>query len=92
LEVKLANGPEMVSAPPVLVVKARERLRRFPESVTVVVYVAVWSAEINFPELWVVEVELTFNSLPVVKAVSARPKTLPVAWAEVKAKVPDPWM
>jgi hypothetical protein len=35
---------------------------------------------------------VTFNSLPVVKPVSARAKTLPVAWAEVKEKVPDPWM
>jgi len=40
----------------------------------------------------VVEEEETFSSLPVVSPVSVRPKTLPVAWAEVKEKVPDPWV
>jgi hypothetical protein len=82
----------MVRAPPVLVVKFLERFKRLPESATVVVYVAVWSAEINLPELWVVEEEVTFSSLPVVNPVSANAKTLPVAWAEVKEKVPEPWM
>jgi len=33
-----------------------------------------------------------FNSLPVVSPESARAKTLPVAWAEVKEKVPEPWI
>ena len=41
LEVKEAKAPEIVKAPPVLVVRARERFNRFPESETVVVYVAV---------------------------------------------------
>lgn len=44
------------------------------------------------PEDWVVEEEVTFSSLPVVRPVSANAKTLPVAWAEVKEKVPDPWV
>ena len=36
LEENVARGPEMVNAPPVLVVRARDRSRRFPESATVV--------------------------------------------------------
>ena len=41
LEVIEATGPEIVRAPPVFVVKFLERFSRFPESATVVVYVAV---------------------------------------------------
>ncbi len=37
LEVKAATAPEVVKAPPVLVVKALFNLRRLPELVTVVV-------------------------------------------------------
>lgn len=36
-EVRLPRAPDMVSTPPVEVVKARFKLRRLPESVTVVV-------------------------------------------------------
>ena len=60
----------------VLMVRSLERSKRLPETVSAVVYVAVWSPWMRSAEVARVEVFDMSRALPVVRAVAEMPDTL----------------
>ena len=73
----LATAPVVVSVVAgALMVRSLERSKRLPDTVSAVVYVAVWSPWIRSAEVARVEVFDMSKALPVVRAVARMPETL----------------
>ncbi len=65
LEVKDATAPVVVKAPPVLVTRARLRLKRLPVLATVVTTVGLWETDIPLAEVGAVPESVTVAAVPV---------------------------